>query len=67
MTITVFAPLKYYLINLDTKTIKNLQLKLTTAVCEAAATAPVRNLSWERQLQILNILGQTVQAQWNFK
>lgn len=67
MTITVFAPLKCYLINLNTKAIKNLQLKLTAAVCETAATAPVRNLSRERQLQILNILGQTVQAQRNFK
>lgn len=44
MTITVFAPLKCYLINLHTKAMKNLQLKLTTAVCSTAAAGPVRNL-----------------------
>lgn len=55
MTITVFVSLKCYLINFDTKAIKNLQLKLTTAVCSTAATAPVRNLL-EQQLQILSIL-----------
>lgn len=33
MTIIVFVLPKCYLINFDTKAIKNLQLKLTTAVC----------------------------------
>lgn len=32
-TIIVFVSLNCYLTNLDTKAIKNLQLKLTTAVC----------------------------------
>ena len=67
MTIIVFVSLKHYLINFDTKAIKNLQLKLTTAVCSAAATAPVRSPLWNNSCKFSAFFGQMVQTRWNFK